>query len=96
MTSQKFEEMSELEANIPVYVITATYPRLEQIAELTRLGQTLKVLTVRIRINYSIEFGGVETRSVYVQCLKLKMFKRLICLLELNFYQYVHIPLCML
>ena len=38
MTSQKFEEMSELEANIPVYVITATYPRLEQIAELTRMN----------------------------------------------------------
>ena len=35
-------EMSDLEKNVPVYVITATYPRLEQLAELTRLGQTLK------------------------------------------------------
>ena len=36
-------EMSELEKKVPLYVITATYPRLEQLAELTRLGQTLKV-----------------------------------------------------
>ena len=34
--------MSELERKVPVYVITATFPRLEQLAELTRLGQTLK------------------------------------------------------
>jgi hypothetical protein len=34
-------EISELETRVRVYVITATYPRLEQIAELTRLGQTL-------------------------------------------------------
>lgn len=36
------EEMHPLEKNVPLYIITATYPRLEQLAELTRLGQTLK------------------------------------------------------
>lgn len=34
--------MTELERKVPLYVITATYPRMEQLAELTRLGQTLK------------------------------------------------------
>lgn len=38
-------EISELEKRVPLYIITATYPRLEQLAELTRLGQTLKVRT---------------------------------------------------
>ncbi len=36
-------ETTELEKNVPLYIITATYPRLEQLAELTRLGQTLRV-----------------------------------------------------
>lgn len=36
------EEMHPLEKSVPLYIITATYPRLEQLAELTRLGQTLK------------------------------------------------------
>ena len=31
--------MSNLEKQVPLYIITATYPRLEQLAELTRLGQ---------------------------------------------------------
>ena len=36
------EKMTALEKKVPLYVITATYPRLEQLAELTRLGNTLK------------------------------------------------------
>ena len=36
------EELHPLEKSVPLYIITATYPRLEQLAELTRLGQTLK------------------------------------------------------
>ena len=36
------ERMSTLEKQVPLYIITATFPRLEQLAELTRLGQTLK------------------------------------------------------
>ena len=31
-----------IEKQVPLYIITATFPRLEQLAELTRLGQTLK------------------------------------------------------
>lgn len=36
------EEMSPLEKSVPLYIVTATFPRPEQLAELTRLGQTLK------------------------------------------------------
>ena len=41
-TVPESERMSTLEKQVPLYIITATYPRLEQLAELTRLGQTLK------------------------------------------------------
>ena len=37
------EEVSELERSVPLYVITPTYPRRSQMADMTRLGQTLKV-----------------------------------------------------
>ena len=32
-----------LEETVPLYIVTPTYPRLEQIPDMTRLGQTLKV-----------------------------------------------------
>ena len=38
----KEDDWHPLEKSVPLYIITATYPRLEQLAELTRLGQTLK------------------------------------------------------
>ena len=40
------EELHPLEKSVPLYIITATYPRLEQLAELTRLG---KVITIKYR-----------------------------------------------
>jgi hypothetical protein len=48
-------EISDLEKRVPLYIITATYPRLEQLAELTRLGQTLKVK----KPLYVITFGTI-------------------------------------
>ena len=42
-TEEKVFEISEIERRVPLYIITATYPRLLQLAELTRLGQTLLV-----------------------------------------------------
>ena len=40
--SNPADDLHPLEKSVPLYVITATYPRMEQLAELTRLGQTLK------------------------------------------------------
>ena len=50
-SKSNFPEISDLEKKVRLYIITATYPRLEQLAELTRLGQTLKVcLSVHLSV----------------------------------------------
>jgi hypothetical protein len=47
------EAEAELVRKVPLYLITPTYPRMTQMAEITRLGQTLKVRH-RLRIVLSI------------------------------------------
>ena len=59
-TEEKVFEISEIERRVPLYIITATYPRLLQLAELTRLGQTL---LVTIKVQFFI-FGNVGKLSM--------------------------------
>ena len=82
------EELHPLEKSVPLYIITATYPRLEQLAELTRLGQTLKhVKNMRWIV---ADDAAVPTKQVMGLLYRLNITYKYILGIKLYYYILIY------